>query len=89
MRRRQFIILSGVGATSASLLSANGRAYFLDDDGVMKVVKPDGKRPEIEAENNVGEFCCASPAIADGALYIRSEKHLFCIASPSTTVTAK
>jgi len=74
---------------SASLLSANGRAYFLDDDGVMKVVKPDGKRPEVEAENNVGEFCCSSPAIADGALYIRSEKHLFSIAAPPKTVTAK
>lgn len=74
---------------SASLIAADGRAYFLDDDGVTKVVRPGDQRPEIEAENAVGEFCCSSPAIADGALYIRSEHHLFCIAGPSTTVTAK
>jgi outer membrane protein assembly factor BamB len=64
---------------SASLLSANGRAYFLDDDGITKVVRS-ADTLEVEAENPVGEFCCSSPAIADGALYIRSETHLFCIA---------
>lgn len=68
---------------SASLLSAGGRAYFIDDDGVTKVVRP-AAGPDVEAENPIGEFCCASPALADGALYIRSEKHLFCIAEPGT-----
>ena len=67
---------------SASLLSANGRAYFLDDDGITKVVRPADK-PEIEAENPLGEFCCSSPAISDGRLYIRTEKRLFCIAAPA------
>ena len=67
---------------SASLLSANDRVYFLDDDGITKVVKS-ADTLEVEAENTVGEFCCSSPAIADGVLYIRGEKHLFAIAERS------
>lgn len=68
---------------SASLVSANGCGYFLDDDGVTKIVRPAEDKPDVVAENPVGEFCCASPAIADGALYIRSEKHLFSIGGPA------
>ena len=66
------------GGHSASLLTANGLVYFLSDGGVMTVVKPD---PEFKvvAESVVGEKTFASPIISDGHLYLRGEKHLFCI----------
>ena len=63
---------------SASLVTAGGLVYFLADNGVTKVVRP-GPKLEIVAENELGEYCFASPAISQGQLFIRSEHHLFCI----------
>ncbi len=63
---------------SASLLTAGGLVYLLADDGIMKVVKP-GAELDVVAENPLGEYCYASPAISQGQIFIRSEKSLFCI----------
>ncbi len=63
---------------SASLVSAGGLAYFIADDGITKLVKP-GPDLEVIAENTLGEYCYSSPAIAHHSLFIRGEKHLFCI----------
>ena len=64
---------------SASLVAANGLAYFLADDGIMKIVRP-GTKPNVIATNHLGENTYSSPAIVDGQLIIRGEKHLYCIA---------
>ncbi len=63
---------------SASLVAAGALVYFLADDGIMKVVRP-GKQLDVVAENPLGEYCYASPAISQGQLFVRGEKHLFCI----------
>jgi outer membrane protein assembly factor BamB len=63
---------------SPSLVTAGGHVYFLADDGVMKVVRP-GPKLDVVAENPLGEYCYASPAISQGQLFIRGEKHLYCI----------
>ncbi len=63
---------------SASLVTAAGLAYFIADDGMVRVVRP-GPEYEQVAENPLGENCYASPAISQGQLFIRGEKHLFCI----------
>lgn len=65
---------------SASLVAAGGQVYFLADDGITKVVRPgEGPQMEVVAENALGEYCYASPAISQGKLFIRGEKHLYCI----------
>ncbi len=63
---------------SASLVAANGLVYFVADDGVTKIIRP-GPKFEVVAENPLGEYCYASPAISNGRLFIRSEHHLFCV----------
>ena len=63
---------------SASLISANGLAYFLSDKGVMTVVKP-GPKFEMLAQNQLGEKTDASPAVYDGKFYLRGDQHLYCI----------
>jgi len=63
---------------SASLVTAGGLVYFLADDGVMKVVRP-GAELDVVAESPLGEYCFASPAISEGKIYLRSEKHLWCV----------
>jgi outer membrane protein assembly factor BamB len=71
--------LGGGGYPSPSL--AADRLYCLDDEGVMYVLRLAGARkPALLATNELGEACSATPAFADGRIYIRGEKHLFCIA---------
>ena len=68
---------------SASLVTAKGMVFFLADNGIMKVVRP-GPELEIMAENPLGDYCFASPAIAEGQIFVRSEKNLFCIGQATT-----
>ena len=70
----------------SSLVTAGGLAYFLDDDGVMKVVEP-GEKLKVVAKNKLGEFTSASPAISNGQLFIRGVKHLFCIGQAGSKVS--
>jgi len=63
---------------SAALVSAGGLVYFLSDAGVTRVVKA-GARFELIAENPLNERCYASPAISREQIFLRGEKHLFCI----------
>ncbi|HWN97279.1 MAG TPA: PQQ-binding-like beta-propeller repeat protein [Methylomirabilota bacterium] len=70
-----------LGEHHASLVSANGLVYFLNDNGVMNVVRP-GVTFDRVAKNELGEKTFASPAISDGQLFIRSENSLFCIGAP-------
>ena len=67
-----------LGEQHASLVSAEGRVFFLNDKGVMNVVKP-GPAFERVAQNEVGEKCFASPAISHSQLFLRGNRHLFCI----------
>jgi outer membrane protein assembly factor BamB len=66
------------GSFSASPVSAEGRVYFISDEGETTVVEVS---PEyrVLSKNPLGEKVQASPAIAQGHLYLRTEKHLFAI----------
>ncbi len=63
---------------SASPAWADGKIYFLAENGKMTVVE-DGPTFKVVAQNELGEKCCASPALAQGNLFIRTEKALYCI----------
>ncbi|MDB5307883.1 MAG: outer rane biosis protein BamB [Gemmataceae bacterium] len=63
----------------ASAVAADGRVYFTSDDGITYVVKA-GTEFEVLARNPLGEKVYASPAFSDGEIFLRGEKHLWCIA---------
>ena len=67
-----------MGEHHASLVSANGLVYFVNDEGVTRVVRP-GPEFRLIAQNELGEKCFASPAISQGHMLVRGDKHLFCI----------
>lgn len=67
-----------MGTHHASLVSANGLVYFMNDYGVTHVVRPDAEF-QLVAKNEIGETTFASPAISNGRIFIRGDKHLFCI----------
>jgi hypothetical protein len=66
---------------SASPVSAEGRLYFLDDDGQTFVLRASATF-ELLATNKLEEPCRASAAISGGRIYIRGMRHLYCIAEP-------
>jgi outer membrane protein assembly factor BamB len=67
-----------LGEHHASLVSANGLVYFLNDEGVMHVVRP-GPKFQLVAKNEFGEKTFASPAISGGRMFVRGDQHLWCI----------
>ena len=64
------------GDFSASPVCAEGRIYFQNETGVGTVLKL-GTQFVPLAHNDLEERTLASYAVADGALYIRSEAHLW------------
>ncbi|MEI6394642.1 MAG: hypothetical protein WCT12_26505 [Verrucomicrobiota bacterium] len=69
---------SDTAGIRTTTISAEGRIYFLNDQGVMNVVTAGPEFIRV-ARNAIGEKCFASPAISQGQLFLRGEHHLFCI----------
>jgi outer membrane protein assembly factor BamB len=68
------------GNFSASPLAADGKVYAQSEEGVGYVVRA-GHQFEQLARNDIGERSLASCAAADGALFLRTDKHLYRIES--------
>ena len=70
--------LEGVQNFYASPVAAAGRIYFTDRDGTTVVIKQADKL-EVLATNKLGEPVNASPALAGKQMFLRGEKHVWCI----------
>jgi len=68
------------GNYSASPINAGGRIYFQNEEGAGVVIKA-GREFQKLASNTLGERTLASYAVADGALFIRTEKRLYKISA--------
>lgn len=66
------------GNYAASPLAADGKIYVVSEEGSTTVVAA-GPTPKILATNPLGETLLASPVAADGAIFLRSDRHLWCI----------
>jgi outer membrane protein assembly factor BamB len=66
------------GIFSASPVAGDGKIYFVSETGETIVLKA-GRQAEVLARNDIGERLIASPAVSDGAIYLRSDDRLFCI----------
>jgi outer membrane protein assembly factor BamB len=62
---------------TASPVAADGRLYLAAESGVVRVVKA-GPEFELLAVNPVEDYIMATPAISNGALFVRSQHYLFC-----------
>lgn len=63
---------------SASPIAFDGKILLTSEDGDTFVVKA-GPVHEVLGRNSVGEAVYASPAVAQGTIFIRGAKHLFAI----------
>ncbi len=71
------------GVFSASPVAGDGKVYLTNEGGEVIVLKA-SREPEVLARNELGERCLASPAIANGRLYFRSDKHLIAVTAGSS-----
>jgi outer membrane protein assembly factor BamB len=65
------------GVFSSSPVAADGKVYFVSETGETVVLSTAG--PRIVARNDIGERALASPAIAGGRIFIRTDGHVFAI----------
>lgn len=70
------------GPFSGTPVAADGLLYFFNEKGVGQVVKPGDESGEIVSSNDLGELFLCTPAIANGAIYVRSDSNLWKIANP-------
>ena len=64
------------GRQLASPLGAEDRVYFFGQDGKTTVIRA-GRQFEKLAENQLPGPVAATPAIVDGAIYLRTDTHLY------------
>lgn len=62
----------------ASPLAADGKIHLTASDGTVTVVKA-GPKFEVLARNKMADSITASPAVANGKIYLRGHRHLFAI----------
>ena len=74
---RQRLALIGSGF-SASPVAADGKIYLSNEDGEILVIAAGDKFNHL-ATNSMGELLMATPAIANGVMYVRSAASLFAI----------
>jgi outer membrane protein assembly factor BamB len=64
----------------ASPSMVGNNLYLLSEKGIMFIAEAESEYKEL-AKCELGEKCHASPAFADGRIYIRGVKNLYCIGS--------
>jgi outer membrane protein assembly factor BamB len=62
----------------ASPVAAGDRVYIATKEGDVKVLRA-GPSFDLLANNKMGEQIIASPAISQGRIFLRAERHLYCI----------
>jgi outer membrane protein assembly factor BamB len=68
----------------ASPVAAGGNLYLASASGVVTVIKL-GEKFEIVATNTLADHMfLASPAVAEGEMFLRSNTHLFCVSDGKT-----
>ncbi|MFN7948424.1 MAG: PQQ-binding-like beta-propeller repeat protein [Blastocatellia bacterium] len=74
---RQGRLKGAIDKYFASPVGADGKVWLVSQDGTVSVVQAKGEW-EILSVNALGDEVFATPAIADGRLYIRTQGMLYC-----------
>ena len=75
--------IKNFGNYYASPIAGDGKIYVQGENGFMIVLKQ-GAKLEVLAKNDMGDSCVATPAIADGRIYVRTLKTLYCFANKAS-----
>ncbi|HLY18809.1 MAG TPA: PQQ-binding-like beta-propeller repeat protein [Bryobacteraceae bacterium] len=72
----------------ASPVAADGKIFFVGNSGVVTILKA-GPEQEILSVGQLNDDCFATPAIADGRVYIRTRGMLYCFGLEKATADAR
>ena len=72
--------IRNIGDYYGSPVTGDGKIYVPGENGFI-VVLEQGPKLKVLSKNDIGESCLATPAIADGRLYVRGRQSLFCFSS--------
>jgi outer membrane protein assembly factor BamB len=70
--------LMGANAITASAVASNGKIYYSTEEGVIYILKA-GPEFEIISTNAMKDVIMATPAISDGALFVRTQHWLVAV----------
>ncbi len=70
------------GTFRASPILVDGKIYAINEAGEVYVFEA-GPHYRLLARNSVGEPVSATPAVADGRLFVRGQSRLFCFGKPT------
>ena len=65
----------------SSPVAADSKIFVVSETGKLSVVKA-GKEWELLSLNDLNEACYATPALADGRMYLRTQTKLYCFGKP-------
>src|SRR5262249_33975081 len=74
---RQDRLKDALGEYYASPVAGDGKIYFVSKEGKVSVVRG-GKQWDKISHGDLDETVVATPAIAEGRIYIRTEGNLYC-----------
>ncbi len=63
--------------SSSPVVDSAGRVYQFNEQGRGVIIDPSGEEGKITSQIELGEMILATPAISDGAVYIRSDGFLW------------
>jgi outer membrane protein assembly factor BamB len=72
------------GDHSASPVYADGRIYFMSEEGTATVIAPGHEFHQL-ASNRIDGYTLASIAVSSGSIFIRSDTHLYRIGAKATS----
>jgi outer membrane protein assembly factor BamB len=73
---KQGRLTGALGNYFASPVAADGHVFFTSQPGVVAVLKPDGDLTPVVV-NPLNEDIYATPAVADGRIYVRTTQALW------------
>ena len=65
-----------LGGYSSSPVAAEGKIYIASEEGKVTVLKA-GAEWDVMQINDLDEGCYATPALADGSIYLRTNEALY------------
>jgi outer membrane protein assembly factor BamB len=80
VRKYQTRLADGRTGFSASAVAADGKIYYTGEDGDIYVVKA-GPEFGLLAKNSLAEVCMATPAISEGMIFFRTQRHLVAVSN--------
>jgi outer membrane protein assembly factor BamB len=75
--------VSGQGSYYSSPVAGDGKIYVVDERGRLSVVRA-GRDWSVLSSSDFEEDTYATPAIADGRIYVRTAGHLYCFGLPGS-----